>query len=170
MKNVFKFVVISSFLAGGASTTFALDDPLISADLPKPQLVRYEECSATADQIRQQARDMTRMAGEPGFDATMARQQKDQIQEQASSLFEVHGELMEHFGENLRELLRERTRQLDQARERVDHCLEAVAGALESESPDAGRVRAEAKQLTKAIKHWQRHYRELGYDLGVKPS
>ncbi len=33
--------------------------------------------------------------------------------------------------------------------------------------PDRNRIRAEAREVKRAMSAWQRHYRQLGHDIGV---
>ena len=79
----------------------------------------------------------------------------------------IHDRLMSTLAENARTALRDRTRTLDQDRDRIHAHLQAMDRELGRADPDANAVRAEARKLHQATKTWQKHYRQLGNDLGA---
>ena len=53
----------------------------------------YENCIQSADRIRHQAHDMRQSAQGPGFNADMARSQRDQMRREARTMQQRHDQL-----------------------------------------------------------------------------
>ncbi len=117
--------------------------------------------------MRQRSRELAKAAGGSGFSAADARRQRDQLHQSAGNLFQEHDRLMGSFGADARAGLQHRTRTLDQDRERIHAHLRAMDRELTRGNPDQNAVRAEARKLNRAMKTWQKHYRQLGRDLGA---
>ena len=138
--------------------------------LPDQQRDRYKDCAAAADRIRLQARDLAKVAKGSGFNSATAREQRDRLRDHVGTMFQEHDRFMSKFGDNAQARLQDRRRQLHQDRERIHAHLQAVDHQLERSVPDRQRVRAEAREVKRAVRAWQKHYRQLGYDLGVTPG
>ena len=145
----------------------ARDRQLQRIQLPDQQRDRYHDCASAADQIRRQARDLSKMAKGSGFNAADARQRRDQLHEHFATMVQQHERFMDNFGANAQAMLQDRTRQLEQDRTRLEKHLQAMDRELGRDDPDRTRVRSEAREVKRAMTAWQRHYRQLGDDVGV---
>lgn len=135
--------------------------------VPDPQRGQYQDCTAAGDRMRQQGRELSKAAGGSGWSAAEARRQQDQVRQHAEAAFRQHDRLMGGLGASARGALQDRTRTLDRDRDRIQTHLRALDGQLASPNPDQGNLRAEARKLNQAMKAWQKHYRQLGNDLGA---
>lgn len=152
----------------GGDRATSQDRQMQRIQLPDQQRDRFNDCAAAANGIRRQAGDLAKATKSARFNAAEARQQRDQLHQNVGSMFQEHDRLMTNLGDNARATLQDRTRMLDQDRDRIHTHLQAMDRQLQSANPDRDSIRAGAREVKKAMKAWQRHYRQLGYDVGAR--
>lgn len=128
---------------------------------------QFKDCTGAADQVRRQARDMSKSASGAGFDVAAMRQQRDRIHEHVSSMSRLHDRMMAGFGNGEQSRLQDRTAKLDRARDRMQTCLSNLDQALGRQQVNGKAVAREARELEKASRQWQKEYRKLGQELGL---
>jgi hypothetical protein len=126
-------------------------------------------CTQTTDRIREQARDMDRLARSSTFDAGKVRQQRDQIRDQLRTMEQEHQRLMNGMSEDQKQALRTRTEQMNQIRERVNNQLGRLDEELGKPNPNAKQVSKTAEQISREMNQWKSQYRAMESEMGVKP-
>lgn len=126
-------------------------------------------CTQTADRIRQQARDMDRLAGGKTFDAGKARQQRDHIREQLRTMEQENTRLMNGMSQEQQAALRTRIQQTERIRQNVNARLGELDERLRNSSPNAKQVRESARQIEREMNQWESQYRAMEKEMGVRP-
>ncbi len=137
-----------------------------ATDLQRDQL---RTCTSSADRIRQQARDMANAASGAGFKAEQARQQRDQLREQIQTMQQEHNRLIQGLSQEQKAQLQERIRLIDQQYDRAHNQLQAMDQELGQANPSGKHISQQAREIERAMNEWQKQYRNMSSEMGVKP-
>lgn len=137
-----------------------------ASDQQRDQL---RDCTQTADRIRRQARDMDQLTRSKTFDASRARQQRDQMREQFRSMEQEHERLVNGMSQDQRNALRKQMEETNQIRQRVNNQFGKLDMELAQTDPNAKKVRERAQQISKEMNRWKSQYRSMESQMGVQP-
>jgi chromosome segregation ATPase len=126
-------------------------------------------CTSSADRIRQQAREMANTASGAGFKVDQARQQRDQLREQIQTMQQEHERLVQGLSQEQKAQLQERIRVMDQQHARVRNQLQAMDQEFGQAQPNGKRISQQARETERAMNEWQKQYRNMSSEMGVKP-
>ncbi|HVC00140.1 MAG TPA: hypothetical protein VNJ12_12520, partial [Candidatus Dormibacteraeota bacterium] len=128
---------------------------------------QFRTATQTMDQVRTQARDMTRLGTGQGFNADRARQTRDRLQEQVQSMQKQQEQLMQRLDEQQRTAIRQRTRDMEQIQQRLTGRLQEMNGELSQANPNGEKVRTLARNIERETNRWQEQYRAMGQELSL---
>ena len=131
---------------------------------------QYRDCSQTADRARDRARDLAQAAKAQGFGAEQANQERDRLRDEVGQMLRQHDRLMTSMSEDQRLSLRNRTRDMEQAGDRVRQKLQELDRECARDTADPERIARRAETLDKEMKGWQKQFGKLGSDLGIEPE
>lgn len=80
-----------------------------------------------------------------------------------------HDRFMNGLSDEQRAGMQGRTRSMDQARDRLNNRVQQLDDELAKPEPDRKRMREHATEVEKAMKEWQKQYRNMGSDMGIEP-
>jgi len=78
-----------------------------------------------------------------------------------------HDRFMNGLSDEQRAGMQDRIRSMDRSRDRLNNRLQQLDGELAKAEPDRKRIREHATELDKAMKEWQKQYRNMGSDMGI---
>lgn len=123
-------------------------------------------CDGTAQQARDQARDLARGARRSQFDASAARRDRDRLHQQVDQMLAGYASYRQGLDAASASRIEERQRDLTASSDRLRQHLGALDGALDVADPDPARVAEAARSVARATRDWQLHLRELGSAAG----
>lgn len=129
---------------------------------------QYHTCTRSAERVRTQAREMAQAARGGGFNKQEFRQQHQQLQNAIQNMQEEHNRFVQGLTEEQKGDMQERIRKMEQSRERVREHLQQMDQELEQDNPNRKHIAEHAREMEKAVKEWQKQYRHMGSDMGIK--
>jgi len=117
------------------------------------------------DEQREQALACGQLLERALLSVKSAQGNGDQLREQISSLNLEHDKLIAGLDKHQQEQLRDRTREMGRARDRVNAAFKKLSAELAKPKPDSKRVTEQATEMEQAMKPWQEQYRGLQADF-----
>ncbi len=130
---------------------------------------QYENCTQSADRVRTQARKMADAAKGGGANNAEFRQQHQQLRQEIRTMQQENDRFMNGLSDEQRAGMQDRIRNMDQARDRVNNRMQQLDDELAKPEPDRKRIREHATEMDKAMKEWQKQYRNMGSDMSIQP-
>ena len=128
---------------------------------------QYRTSTQAADRVRTQARDMAKAAKGGGVNNEEFRQQHAQLRNEIQTMQQEHDRFAQGLSEEQRAAVQDRLRKMDQARDRVRTQSQQMDQEMSQANPDTQRMAAQAREMEKAMKEWQKQYCNLGSDIGI---
>lgn len=128
---------------------------------------QYNTCTQSADRVRTHARTMADAARGGGANNQEVRQQQQQLRNEIRTMQQENQRFMKGLSDEQRAEMQDRIRSMDRSRDRLNTCLQQMDDELAKAEPDRKRIREHATELDKAMKEWQKRYRNLGSEMGI---
>lgn len=135
--------------------------------LTDQQQEHYRACTQSQDRVRNQARDMARLADRQGFTTEQAGQHRDRLREQVRTMQEEHRLLMEGLTPEQQDAARAQIRNMARAQERLQTRMAALDSEVGSDPFSFPRVTQQAREVERAMKEYQKRHRQLGDKIGA---
>lgn len=133
----------------------------------KQQRSQYRTCLQSAERVRFRARDMIQAAKGKSFNSEQAQQHRKEFRNEIQTMEQHHKQFVEGLSQEQKAHIRERLRNMDRARERVNAHFQMMDQELNRvEFNDKGVV-TQAGEIEKAMQAWNQQYQKVGSDLGV---
>lgn len=132
------------------------------------QRTQYQATRATGDQARQQVRSMIRSQQPAGASTSQARAQRDQLSTSVRAIDREHRQLVGSLDAKQQRVLQDRVRQTNRGLEQLDERHRSLDRALADPAADSRQITERAKELDRAMKHWEKQYRKLGSEMGAE--
>jgi hypothetical protein len=128
---------------------------------------QYRTCVHSAERVRTRAREMTQAAKGQAFNREQAQQFREQLRNEIQMMEQNHRQFVGGLSQEQRTHIRERLREMDRTRERVNAHLQTMDQELRQGEFNGKRVAGQAGEIEKAMKAWHQQYQNVGSDLGV---
>lgn len=126
---------------------------------------QYRTCTQAADRVRTQTRQMAQAAKGGGYNNEDFRRQHAELREEVRLMQQNHERFMQGLSDAQRAELQSRIRSMNQARERLHTKLQAMDQELNQPTPDRQRLEKQSREMERAMKEWQKCYRQMGAEL-----
>jgi DNA-directed RNA polymerase subunit F len=128
---------------------------------------QYRACTQAQDRVQMQAREMQQAARGGGLNAEQAQRLRDQLRERYQEMEQAHMRLMHDMSPEQKEALRDHIRKMDRERTRMHEALQDLDAELKESQMQRARVQQHARDVEKATERWRKQHRELGEELGM---
>jgi hypothetical protein len=128
---------------------------------------QYRTCVHSAERVRSRAREMTEAAKGKAFNREQAHQFREHLRNEIQTMEQNHQQFVEGLSQEQRTHIRDRLREMDRTRERVNAHLQTIDQELRQGEFNGKRVANQAGEIEKAMKAWNQQYQNVGSDLGV---
>ncbi|MGE0101000.1 MAG: hypothetical protein AB7H86_01030 [Blastocatellales bacterium] len=126
----------------------------------KQQRDQLQTCTTAADRLRDQTREMAKLAG-GGFRMEDGLKLRDQLRDQLRTMDREHERLMQGLSQEQKMIWRERIRTMDQERTRVQDRFREMNQEFGKPNPDPAMIRKQAQEMERAVNEWRKQYREM---------
>ena len=129
---------------------------------------QFQSCDRAMSETRTQARTMARDSKGTAFDLENARRQHQQLQEQIRTMAQNHEQLMQGLNEEQRSAVQDRAQTMAQMHERIQNRLQEIHKELSGADISGKRVADQARATEREMNAYQKEFRRMGEDLGMK--
>jgi chromosome segregation ATPase len=129
---------------------------------------QYENCTQSSDRVRTQAHKMADAAKGGGANNAEFREQHQQLRNEIRTMQQENERFMNGLSDEQRAGMQDRTRSMDQARDRLNNRMQQLDEEIAKPEPDRKRIGAHVTEVEKAMKEWQKQYRNMGSDMGIQ--
>jgi hypothetical protein len=132
------------------------------------QRLQFQDCTQATKQLQKRVRKLEQISRKQGLTAQEAAQWREQLRQQTRTMTEQQEQFINQLNESQQAAVQDRTRQIQQDRERLSLLSDALEFELAAETPNAERVRENAKQMSSVLNQVQVQQNEVGSELGLK--
>lgn len=129
---------------------------------------QYRTCDQTMTQSRTHMRTMAKVANGTGVDAGQMRQHQARVQEELRTMQQERERLYKGLNQEQQTAVQERNQKLEQMHQQIQNRLQEMDRELSQSNPNAKRVAEQARENERTMAMYQKEFRAMGEDLGVK--
>ena len=129
---------------------------------------QYRTCDQAMTQSRTQMRTMAKVANGTVVDAGQMREHHARVQEDLRTMQQERDRLYNGLNQEQQSAVQERNQKLEQMHQRIQNRLQEMDQELSQSNPNAKRVAEQARENERAMNMYQKEFRAMGEDLGLK--
>ncbi len=132
------------------------------------QRLQFQDCTQATKQLQKRVRKLEQISKKQGLTVQEAVQWREQLRQQTRTLTEQQTQLLNQLNESQQTAVQDRTRQMQQDRERLSLLTDALEFELAAETPNAEKVRDNTRQMSSVLNQIQVQQNQLGSELGLQ--
>lgn len=133
------------------------------------QREQYRVAMRCLDRAMTRVRDMERLSKGPGSNMGQLREEQERLRNEFRSMEQEHHRFTERLSAEQREEFRHRLEEMGQIRERINGHLQAMDEEMNRPNPELKTIARRATEMEREMNAWQKRYREIGSEMGIKP-
>lgn len=133
----------------------------------KQQHTQYQTCIQSVERGCSRAREMRQAAEGKSFNREQAQHHREHLRNGIQRMEQHHQHFVEGLSQEQKARIRERLRNMDRARERVNAHFQAMDQELNRGQVNDKGVAKQVGEIEKAMKAWNQQYQKVGSDLGI---
>lgn len=139
-----------------------------TAGFSQEQQKQHAKCTAAAEKVQAEVRQLVKLAKSPEFTRDKAKTQVTNVSQAYTAMHEQHKALVEPLNADQSRAVEARKQKMDQACARIRASLKELDLAMALLNPDAKNIVKHAETIEVAMTEWQKEHHAMGQEMGVK--